>query len=556
MNEGESKLWNVALEEILGGISPPDLSGRILEKMGREQTPQEQTAELMQPARSRTRWAGALAAVILFGFVLFWKPGSSVFPEVKVLVTEGEIRRSTPEGTAAWSLGDRFALAVGDHLRGEGKEGGALSIADLGTLRVSTGSQLEVRSMNWKQFGGGVALGAVGVGVLSGTVAWRSSGEIGETLSGGEILLQGTNHSEVELARLQKENEELIHKQERLEARIRELESASRRKPSSILNQAASPGTGTVEELAQFLEKYQTRVPMSIDQIETELQMLGLGIAIPPEEIPSYRNKVLALMFLHRDQPEKVDMICRLLGYNAALFEDRTFAETVRSNLEAWSVRFPESPEPLIHLARLAQQLKSDVFRQDMQESWLLEATRRSPEDVYAQQGLATLYMSSGRPQLAFQHGEKAIEAYDKTGFGNVIQMNLALSSLAEEIGDPSRARQLLGKAFEILKDSPTIGFGPRYQAEQQLGLLNLKEGKIKEAFENLKNNGEIVRRAASSFDYEFDLSLPQALIDRGAHLHSQENRNALRSYLEEARKSKNSQTFSQAEALLKKAFP
>lgn len=186
----------------------------------------------------RWRWVGAAAAMVLG--TMMWQawpnPTSNEIPQALARVSDGRlgVRSQASQAVALFASDDRFALAVGMQLETERAIPARVEIESLGILTLERESLTEVKAMEWKQFGSGVAVGAVTVGVIVGAIEWRSGGVVQRAGAGEELKLKAAEASAqapVDVAALHKDKEALLAKLDEAQARVAELEKAATRTP-------------------------------------------------------------------------------------------------------------------------------------------------------------------------------------------------------------------------------------------------------------------------------------------------------------------------------------
>jgi hypothetical protein len=237
MNPYDDEILDLALEEVLGGKKPPDLTARILTRLEprRVAAPGPPTPRPPRPAPDFWRGASLAAAAVLLAWAVLW-PGAAP-RRVDVEVLAGVMTWTGRAGSTTCGQGRVLGVPLlpGDRI-GSGAAANALFFKPLGTLRMAQGSWIEVKDMDWKQFGGGAALGGITVAVIAGAVTWHTadasplSGAQGETLPlrGSAAEVSGTGRT------ADAGESELADELARAQARIRELELAQARRAAAV----------------------------------------------------------------------------------------------------------------------------------------------------------------------------------------------------------------------------------------------------------------------------------------------------------------------------------
>ncbi len=190
------RILETGLEEALGGLRPPDLSHAIERALA---APAEETTVASSPRRTPAEERGpsprpwrtcfgaklagfgaGLAAAALLLLALRELVASPPLPDaVRMRVHTGAVALRA-RGAGGFGPGvsaqDSLSLlaSVGDRIRSLGDRESLLLVEDLGVLHMSERSEIEVRAMDWKDFGKGALLGSVTVGVVAGAIHWYS----------------------------------------------------------------------------------------------------------------------------------------------------------------------------------------------------------------------------------------------------------------------------------------------------------------------------------------------------------------------------------------------
>ena len=227
MNHND-RMLDSGLEEVLGGVQPPDLVARVhseLEGAPREAShlvdPEHPLGGIAPTARRgflRRSWpwwsVAAAAGVLAWAGGTFGSGERTPQVELEVRVLHGELTWSgTGESTRA-EAGQQIQIPLreGVQLR-SGTTPTALLLTQFGTLYTETNTILEVQTMYIRQTKGAVTIGALTLVVLTGAVTWNAlarteDAEIGETLRLEAPDPQPAGMTARELA-LQDENDEL-----------------------------------------------------------------------------------------------------------------------------------------------------------------------------------------------------------------------------------------------------------------------------------------------------------------------------------------------------------
>lgn len=239
------ELLEIALRETLGGESPPDLRERVLAALANDaagaatkHAPKHITINSDNlravPQHRRAFQSGyfgglAAAAVITTIYLLFnmTHPSADAPAWLRTGVIEHQNGGSSVTRVAPDS--SPILVATGDLLRCSPANQAVLFISDLGTLWVHENSILEVKNMEWKDFGKGAVLGSLTVGVIAGSIHWFSGTTTAQASSGDNIKLTKSDGNGGEAVA------KLIEELKATKDRLRELEAAAaenRRKPA------------------------------------------------------------------------------------------------------------------------------------------------------------------------------------------------------------------------------------------------------------------------------------------------------------------------------------
>lgn len=485
------------------------------------------------------RWRGlgrvvtgmaAGAILMLGGLSLFSDRGPNVAPQAMAHLERGRLHRESTNfiGTGSFEITapQDIPIALGDRFVGMGEEGSVLSFGDLGSLRVPDKAAMEIRRMNWKQFGSGIALGSVGVGVLAGTVQWNAGSKSLIASQGGELVLSGSSEAaSIELAALEAKNRELEVKLEESERRLADLgDLRSVRDPLEKEDSKKDDLSRRKELIQGFVEKFRGKVPIDAETLNSELLYSNLG-GFTEEQLEPYRAKLLALIRLHESFPDSLEQIiltASSISKNAALLlADASFADEIRLAIDRWSERLPHSAGPHRVLARLAA---ADVgaFPASLREGWYLEAVRIDPS-FETQIDLAKFYGDSKDFDRALDQGKIAFSQLEKKVLSGETTDEDALGMLGKDLGDLYVMRNDTVNArrcYEAAKRGRLQGLNAPY-VEEGLGRISLREGDLEQAFVHLR-----AMKERSMFGVP--LTLVTELAERGAHKNSKERRDLL----------------------------
>lgn len=226
--DARDSVWDALLREAVGAEVAPDLVARVESRL----------ADTGRGARKR-KWVGGLLGTVL-----------GVAAALTVMAFAGRRQDSrrhlvawqVADGCLAWQGRDGSAtahrparalwpIAEGDHLRTCDQGSTTCDVGGLGRLHMTTGTEIEVRTMEWKSFTGGTALGAVTVAVVYGAIAWSGGGDpvqagTGESL---ELRAQAPNLAAAKVDDMQRQLDELQGELRAAKKRAEEAEAQAAR---------------------------------------------------------------------------------------------------------------------------------------------------------------------------------------------------------------------------------------------------------------------------------------------------------------------------------------
>ena len=186
------------LAEELGELRPPDLEARILAAATRRTIA---LPELVSASgggsgdRGRVAsWIAGIAigaATVLIGSMAIFYGAASPGPRMRVSVECGRIEWAAVRGRPVVAVSGTDLVvrpSRGDRVRLDRFVDTKLKFLRLGRLRCAPGTVLEVRDMEWKEFGGGLTAGALTVTVIFGVAHWAGA-TASETAETGEDLV-------------------------------------------------------------------------------------------------------------------------------------------------------------------------------------------------------------------------------------------------------------------------------------------------------------------------------------------------------------------------------
>ena len=307
----QERLLERSLREVVGGEQPPDLSARILTQLTTPASPIRRAPGAPhepEPPRRRWRWAdflgGAAAAAALLTATLLLTRGSAPVHPVSVTVLAGELRWNGRFAALRGGSGKSWQVPMeaGDRVAALGESMTEARIDALGVLGMTAGSELEVRHMDWKQFGGGAALGSITVAVIAGAISWNS-GTHALTATGGDTvqLKQGAPQEATDSgtptarqARLEKELATALTRIKELEAeRERRIpvvpveHAASAPAPERKAEQPSLVAQFTNDELAEAIRAINwDTMGAASKEVVTLLAELARRLKEHPEDVP------------------------------------------------------------------------------------------------------------------------------------------------------------------------------------------------------------------------------------------------------------------------------
>ncbi|MBL8693779.1 MAG: hypothetical protein JNJ88_06730 [Planctomycetes bacterium] len=224
----EERLFDTSLEDALGKSTAPDLALRVVRALeGTSGGPAPAAPAAAAAARRRPTpfaqgaFVGVAAAALLWISIVALTRSNSPQMAAPVVLQPGGVRH---RHNGAWTQHTavtpfRFLLSSGDRLQSAPSESASLLLGDLGLLRLEEASEIEVLTMQWKDFGAGAVLGSVTVGVLAGGLTWYSSDSSSVKVRAGETqVLSSADSASAGSAALREQLEQA-------KARIRELEA-------------------------------------------------------------------------------------------------------------------------------------------------------------------------------------------------------------------------------------------------------------------------------------------------------------------------------------------
>ena len=244
----EDRVLESLLGGVIGGARPPDVSDAVLSRLQAARAAHLPGTHLPgNRARALARRSPALWLGALVGAAAAWLVWSSlalpgVTParsDVPLHVVAGCLQWRTAEKTTDVSAPARvnFALAPFDRLAVCADSGATTDLADLGRLQMDHATELEIRTMEWKPFATGVALGAVTVAVIHGAITWTSGSDVARAAAGDSIELRGGSGSNPTLTALNQRVAELEQDLQNERKRYLALEAAAGRQ--RIVDEAA-----------------------------------------------------------------------------------------------------------------------------------------------------------------------------------------------------------------------------------------------------------------------------------------------------------------------------
>lgn len=247
----EDRVLESLLSEVIGGARPPDVSAAVFARLRSAQAGAAQGSGTHPPGsgpRARARRAPALWLGALVGAAAAWLVWSGVaLPGVTP--PRVEVPLHVVAGCLQWRTADKttdvtapahvaFALAPADRLAVCSGAGATTDLADLGRLQMDHATEIEIRTMEWKPFAAGVALGAVTVAVIHGAITWTSGSDVARAAVGDSIELRSGAGSNPTLAALNQRVAELEKDLQDERKRYLALEAAAGRQ--RIADEAAA----------------------------------------------------------------------------------------------------------------------------------------------------------------------------------------------------------------------------------------------------------------------------------------------------------------------------
>lgn len=229
-------VFETLLREAAGGATAPDLVDAVAARL----------AVGSAGARRRRFVAAAAGAAAGVAAAVFacWPSRSHERLLVPWQVAQGCVTWIGRDATATARAPERaqWPVAVGDRVRTCPNIEATSDIGALGRLHMSQGSEIEVENMEWKAFGGGAALGAVTVAVVSGVIRWSGGGEPAQAGTGERLELRSLAPASA-AAKIDTLQEQVANLQRELaaaSARARDLEGQASRTVAANKDAAAA----------------------------------------------------------------------------------------------------------------------------------------------------------------------------------------------------------------------------------------------------------------------------------------------------------------------------
>lgn len=247
----DDRILRIAFEETQGGKTPPDLTARILAAAQGEPFATTRATSPQRAAVSARYGLGLAAGALVATVAGWWLQRVATRSEraaLHVAVAEGSLRHRRDASETLLAAGSDRLLAVARGDRLHAADGGTtqLDLFELGGLRLAAGTLLEVKDMETtnKGFGTGMAIGALTVAVLGGSV-WVMQGSHTTAAQTGDSVELRAGKSAVaslsaeELARLREREGSLTKELDAMQAQVKELQERLARRPAEPASRPA-----------------------------------------------------------------------------------------------------------------------------------------------------------------------------------------------------------------------------------------------------------------------------------------------------------------------------
>lgn len=265
MKDPGERLLDLGLEQLVGGVKPPDLTERIEKELRNpgeasaswrqpRQSAEGHTSEDVKPIQRKLRVLIRAVAAGLFLVALAVLSSRHSTPQsgrLELAVARGKLTWIGSSDRAFAEAGSRLSLTLSprDRLVSGDLSPTRLELGSFGTLELEINTKLEVEDMTVTRSG---VLGAITIGVLSGGATWFALDSLAGQASAGETLPMASQNLDYQelYTKAKSEIVELERKNEALASRLEEAEQRNARE--KVVEAPAEPDASeTPEEAAE-----------------------------------------------------------------------------------------------------------------------------------------------------------------------------------------------------------------------------------------------------------------------------------------------------------------